>query len=248
MIPPCYVITLNENLGEQGEKLKEVGLNPITFHGVDARKDEHFLYTDYVDPDCLQTCPKSVIGCGLSHILLARHIYYTGASIAIIMEDDAFPIVENINEEIQKVISEVPDDWQIIKMHCDSHCKNGTNLIDTIVGSAAAYLINRRGMEIMMNTRVEKHIDIQQLDILKIYKTSTNLFRTDESSSTNKIKSGISVSPVLDYIMPITSGEKTWDDMASFKLIRIPVLDKELNVIQVIGLLVLLLLIVCILI
>ena len=229
MIPPCYVITLNGNLGEQGEALKEVGLNPIIFNGVDARKDEHLQYIDYINPTCLDMCPKSVIGCGLSHVLLAQKIYYTGASIAIILEDDAFPIVKHLEDEIHKVINEVPDDWECIKMHCDPHCVDGQNENEKN-GSTAAYILNRKGMEIVMNTRVQWHIDWQFNNILKMYKTRTNLFITDERKvSTNRIQSHTFLSYIMDEIRPIKTGEKTWDDLHSYKFFRIPNTSIELT-------------------
>jgi hypothetical protein len=231
MIPPCHVITLNEDLGEQGEILKGYGLNPILFPGVDARKDEHIPYVDSIDPMCLEMCPKSVIGCGLSHILLARKIYYTGASIALILEDDAYPTVTNLEDEITKVLNEVPDDWEIIRLHCDTHCVDGTNKVGQN-GSTAAYLINRKGMEIMMNTKVNNHIDWQQNTILNIYKSKINLFWTDEKRiSTNRIQTTTFLSGIMDVVSPITSGEKTWDDKLSYKTLRIPFTNTEINAI-----------------
>jgi hypothetical protein len=233
MIPPTYVITLNKDLGEQGVALRNVGLNPILFHGIDSRKDEHLQYVDKISPLCLQTCPKSAIGCGLSHVLLAQKIYYTGASIALILEDDAYPKIDNLHEEISKTLNEVPDDWEIIKLHCDIHCKDGQNRVG-VNFSAAAYLINRKGMEIMMNTKVQRHIDSQQLMILKVYKSKVNLFWTHERKvSTNRIQQTSFVSNILDVVHPVTSGEKTWDDALSYKLIRIPFTNIELNWIMI---------------
>ena len=229
MIPPTYVVTLNKDLGEQGEALKKAGLDPIIFHGVDSRKDEHLQYIDHIDPRCLIICPKSVIGCGLSHIILAKKIYYTGASIALIIEDDAYPKVDNLEDEITKTLNEVPDDWEIIKLHCDIRCKDGQNKVGKN-GSTAAYLINRRGLEIMMNTKVLQHIDWQQTSILKLYKSKVNLFWTDErKESTNRIQQSTFVSNIMDVVKPITSGEKTWDDALSYKIIRIPFTNIEIN-------------------
>ena len=229
MIPPTYVVTLNKDLGEQGDALKKAGLDPIIFHGVDSRKDEHLQYIDQINPRCLIMCPKSVIGCGLSHILLAKKIYYTGASIALIIEDDAYPKVDNLEDEITKTLNEVPDDWEIIKLHCDIRCKDGQNEVGRN-GSTAAYLINRRGLEIMMNTKVLQHIDWQQTTILKLYKSKVNLFWTDErKGSTNRIQQSTFVSNIMDVVKPITSGEKTWDDALSYKILRIPFTNIEIN-------------------
>jgi hypothetical protein len=145
------------------------------------------------------------------------------------MEDDAFPIVDNLEYEITKVLNEVPDDWEIIRMHCDTHCVDGQNEVGGNA-SAAAYLINRKGMEIMMNTKLKGHVDWQQNDILNIYKTKVNLFRTDENKmSTNRIQTSSVISTVFEIVQPITTGEKTWDDKLSYKSVRIPYVNIELN-------------------
>jgi len=230
MIPPCYVITLNGTLGTQGDALKSVGLNPSIFHGINAKKDEHLKYVDYINPDSLRSRPKSILGCGLSHVLLAQKIFYTGASIALILEDDAYPIDGfDIEQEIEKVINEVPEDWEIIRLHCDTHCVDGQNEIGDN-SSAAAYLINTKGMEIMMNTKVKDHIDWHQNEIINVYKSKVNLFYTVEDKvSTNRIQRKTIMSNIMENLQPITTGEKTWDDKLSYKSYRMPWNGIEIN-------------------
>ena len=82
----------------------------------------------------------------------------------------------------------------------------------------------------MMNTKVLQHIDWQQTSILKLYKSKVNLFWTDErKESTNRIQQSTFVSNIMDVVKPITSGEKTWDDALSYKIIRIPFTNIEIN-------------------
>ena len=144
MILPCYVISLNNNLGPQGDALKNSGLDPLLFNGINAKNDEHLDYLDTVSTSCKNICPKSVMGIGLSHIHVTKKIYDSGVEMALILEDDAFPIVDNLNEQIIKTLSEVPDDWEIIRLHCDTHCVDGSNKIGDN-SSNAAYIINRKG-------------------------------------------------------------------------------------------------------
>jgi hypothetical protein len=114
-------------------------------------------------------------------------------------------------------------------MHCDTHCDDGLNKAGAN-GSTAAYILNRKGMEILMNTRVKWHIDWQFNKIFKLYKTRANLFMTDErKESTNRIQSHTFLSTVYNKIHPIKTGEKTWDDLHSYKVFRIPNTSIELT-------------------
>jgi hypothetical protein len=154
---------------------------------------------------------------------LAQKIFYTGASIALILEDDAYPIDGfDIEQEIEKVLNEVPEDWEIIRLHCDSHCVDGQNEIGDN-SSAAAYLINTKGMEIMMNTKVKDHIDWHQNEIINVYKSKVNIFYTVENKvSTNRIQSKTVIGDLMENWQPITTGEKTWHDKLSYKSYRMP--------------------------
>ncbi len=233
MLPPCYVISLNDSLGDQGEALKKVGLNPILFKGINAKKKEHLNFIEQIKPYCRYICPHSAMAIALSHIFAAEKLYESNANMGIIMEDDAFPIDGiNLECEIKKVLGEVPDDWHIIRMHCDSHCVDGQNDIGNDNASGAAYIINRRGMEIMINSKVKGHIDFQQNEIMNVYKTRKNLFVTIEKKSTNRIQTHTIISDIMDIIRPIKTGEKTWDDKLSYKSFRIPFVNIELTLIH----------------
>jgi hypothetical protein len=244
MIPPTFVISLNEDLGKQGKALREAGLDPVLFKGVNGRKGEHSKYEDRLAPFCEHTCPGSVKGIGLSHILLAEHLYQRGVSLALILEDDAFPFEKfNLEKEIDKVLSEVPEDWEIIKLHTGGNCINGSNTNKKTNNSAAAYLINTQGLEKLRKLKLVYHIDIQQNYTFNIYKSKMNLFWTDESKSTNRKDDTYFLAPILEYINPVTCGEQNYNNILSFTLFRIPFTNIELTNYQVILILVLIFLI-----
>jgi len=238
MIPPTFVISLNEDLGKQGKALREAGLDPVLFKGVNGRKGEDSKHKNRLTTFCNYMCPGTVKGCGLSHILLAEHLYQRGIQLALILEDDAYPFEKfDLNNEIDKVLSEVPEDWEIIKLHCDVWCKDGSNKSGFGNGSAAAYLINTKGLEKLKSLKLLYHIDAQQTMSFNIYKSKVNLFWADEKNSTNRKDGTYWLTPILDFFFPITSGEKTYDNMLSFKTIRIPFINIELTTYQVILLL-----------
>jgi GR25 family glycosyltransferase involved in LPS biosynthesis len=98
---PCHVIYLGDGFPNH-QSLLDIGVDPIGFKGIDARKDEHLTYTDNINPICKHLCPKGKIGCALSHVLLAQQLYDSGVDAAIVLEDDAYPIVSDLNEEMKK--------------------------------------------------------------------------------------------------------------------------------------------------
>lgn len=222
---PCYVIHLGDTFPNR-QSLLDVGLKPIGFKGVNGKKDEYLHHLDRLNPVCQLTCPKSVIGCGLSHILLAEKLSDEGVPIALVLEDDAYPTVPHI--DFEEIVRSVPSDWEMIKLHCDMWCKDGT--VDAKGKlSAAAYILNRKGIEKVKNINLLTHIDGQfNFENLTMYKTKYNLFRTDESSSNSRPTSSRDHWLTM-YIPEPTSGEKNETQVFAFKYFRIPGTSIELS-------------------
>jgi GR25 family glycosyltransferase involved in LPS biosynthesis len=230
VVPPCYVITLGTDFPNR-KSLQSVGLNPILFKGVDARKDEHLKYPEYVEQRCQDTCPKTAIGCGLSHVLLAEKLFDEGHDIALVLEDDAYPKVQNF--DFDEILEYVPDDWEIIKLHSDLYSKDNT--YNTYHASTAAYIINRKGMYKLKNTKVSFHIDYQisYMTDIKIYKSRVNMFATDETTSINREDSSIHWHTY--FRSKFTTGEKTELHSLSYKFFRIPGTSIEISPRQVLD-------------
>ena len=206
---PCYVI----HLGDDFQNRDAIAhWDPVGFKGVDARRNEHLRHLDRVHPVCQRVCTKSVIGCGLSHVLLSEKLHNEGVPIALVLEHDAYPLVPEL--DIDRITSEVPDDWEVIRLHCDAYCDESNEV--GLNGSTAAYLINASGMQKMKDAKVATHIDFQQLllERIKVYKTRRNLFRTDESSSDNRAKGPPHW--LAKWLPKPTSGEKTTDHVLSY--------------------------------
>jgi hypothetical protein len=169
---------------------------------------------------CVSACPKGVMGCGLSHILLAQKLWDQGTDVALVLEDDVYPSVDNLQEEMEKVMREVPEDWGIIKLHCDM-CLDGTQPKGAN-GSFAAYIVNRKGMNYLKNLQLDWHIDLQVSGDPMVYKSHTNLFWADENGSSNRDTQSTLVGSFLELFRPKLSGEKTVDHVFAYKVIRIP--------------------------
>ena len=176
----AFVINLDDskaNYEKQKPYLENLGLEVNRFRAINGNKDEYLKYTDYINPLGLEFSPKSVIGCSLSHILLAKYIsenfndpYY------LIFEDDAFPLKEYndkyiFNYELTNTINEVniiDPNWDIISLHNFGNY-NDTNNINILTGSAAAYLINNKSVKKLAKQKVTWHHDIVQNILYRKY-------------------------------------------------------------------------------
>ena len=231
MAVPCYVIHLGSDFGNRKSLY---GLNPIGFKGVNGKKDEHLDHLDYIDPDCSENCPKSALGCGLSHILLAEKLYDEGLDTALVLEDDAY--LKSVHLDFEEIYKSVPSDWEIIKLHCDVNCKDNSHV--TNFGSTAAYIINRKGMYKLKNLKLKFHIDFQMVKLsdIVVYKSQKNLFWTDETKSSNR-QTGTR-HWVTNFIRDPTSGEKNKQHIFEYPIHRIPGTSIELTTGTIINILV----------
>jgi GR25 family glycosyltransferase involved in LPS biosynthesis len=247
-----YVINLEKSIdkfNKQKPKLETMGLEIERFNAINAIEDEHLNYKDNITKIALFFTPKSVIGCALSHILLAKHILLNDNDkpYVLIMEDDALPIeldkqtlLNNINDTV-KTINILDPAWDIIQLHSDA-CYPCPNSYTThpLCGSTAAYLISNRGAEKMRDLKVMSHIDMHTSASIKFkkYRTKNNLFWTDENMSLNRIDTNNILlklkSIILTKLIPLR-GEKIWEHFLNFKVLRIPGINKEFTGNQLIN-------------
>ena len=250
-----FVINLDTNIKNfyyQKSILKNIGIIVERFKGINAIDNEHLKYKSYINDLALILSPKSIIGCGLSHILLANKIKNLNLDIALIMEDDAFPLFnkKNFNKILNTTIQEInilDKDWDIIQLHSDApFSTHETYFTHSLCGSTAAYLISKKGAIKMSKEKVFWHIDIHTSSnsYFKKYRTHYNLFWCDESYSLNRIKSSNYLlnfkSQILNILIPLR-GEKKWKDFLNFKIINIP-FYKEITADEFINLFILYLL------
>jgi hypothetical protein len=241
----AFVINLDdykENFEKQKPYLENLGLEVHRFKAINGNKDEHLQYKSYIHPVALEFTPKSVIGCGLSHLLLVKYItenfnddYY------LIMEDDAHPLEKYNNTKafyakINTTISEVSNidpNWDIINLHTDLKCTT-TNNINILSGSAAAYLISKNITKKLLQYKIYHTPDILTNFTTNKYKSTENLFYTDERSSTNRIfNNNIYLLDLklllISLFMNIECGEKSHIYFLTFKLFKINNTNYTLN-------------------
>jgi len=177
-----YIINLDKDV-DRLEKIT-TELRPNLFKRIKAiNGNEH----DFInEPSIYQTskyfCPKSVLGCNLSHRLaLKTFLDESKKDMALILEDDAEPIHKNYIERIEKCICSAPDDWDIIKLDWMRNLPFSDSKKEFLCGYSAfatAYLINKKGANKILNNTIYWHYDI---DInfygLNIYNNNEKLFK-----------------------------------------------------------------------
>lgn len=250
-----YIINLHnyiDNYIKQKPFLESIGLTPHRFIGVNATQNEH-LYSNYrkhISNFTLEFTPKSVIGCGLSHILCCKHIYNNILSnckdntFFLIMEDDAYPKYDKkifydlLNKNLNDIILLDPN-WEIIQLHSDGFINtNKTYITHYFCGSTAAYLISKKGIEKMSNAHIKGHLDFvtQNFISFRKYRVKDNLFYTDEKHSLNRVISNkinlynLSLylkSKIIEKFGIKIRGEKSFSNYLEFKLIKLPFFKKE---------------------
>ena len=253
-----YIINYNKQL----PYLENLGLKVERFKAINAIKNEHLnpIYKPYISKFALNFQPKSVIGCALTHILSAKHIYDNNLNdydYFLIMEDDAFPCYnkDEFYRLLNKSLNEIQildKNWDIIQLHSDAFFPN-TETYNThyACGSTAAYLISRKGLEKSLDIKVYSHADFIQHNFLKFnkYRVKSNLFWTDEKHSVNRvIDTGLGFynlslsakSNIIEFInkfilsIPLR-GEKTYSHFLEFKIIKLPYFHKEYTANEVID-------------
>jgi hypothetical protein len=219
----CYVITLNPcyKSTDTYNTLINMGLNVIIIPGVIATDRDIAKYPFR---------PRVAIGIFIAHRNAWEAILKDDVSMALILEDDAIPICNNID-----FASLLNMDFDILKLHSDNN---------NISSSAAAYIIKNDTAENFVNSFsvFNGHVDrdiwlncwFKGLKLLMV----DNLFITDENNSTNRIKNKSSIySYIIDKFK--SNDTKSHNDKINYSLFRLN--NREITIRESITILVTLL-------
>ena len=102
---PKFVITLerSNNIDNFKNIYDKNNINYQLFYAVDARQNQHLKYRNIIHPISLLLTPKKILGCALSHILLAKIIVKNNIEYSLILEDDTYPYdYVNLDNNIEK--------------------------------------------------------------------------------------------------------------------------------------------------
>jgi GR25 family glycosyltransferase involved in LPS biosynthesis len=257
-----FVINLDrtiDNYNRQLPYLLSLGLDVHRFRGVDGKKNEHLQYRHIIDSMYYNFVCTSTLSISLSHILVSTYITElidkndNNDPYFLIMEDDAYPLYnrDTFQSIIDKTVSDIESfdkNWDIILLHEDNICNTYINKCDDFSyniqsssTSFAAYLVSRSGA-LKISTEKDFFYNLDKTTSnkkYKKYKTKVNLFFTNETTSDNRSTIHNSLSRFIEDILNrffIIKGEKKWNDILNYKVMKVPLIDCELTNIHIIVL------------
>ena len=132
--------------------------------------------------------PDNLLGQGISHILLNKHIYEKDKNEIAVVLEDTIRILYGYRE-IEDIILKAPKDWEYINLNCTSICeykRNNWNI--DLNASMAGYIINKKGAKKLSELKLSTYIDIQiNKENIKIYKSPKKLIEL-KKYNTNSYK------------------------------------------------------------
>ncbi len=224
----AYVVNLDRQV-ENYQKVEDAmndlgGFNVQRVSAIDGKRGDHLPFVESETTWlCKNTCPDSVIAIALSHKKVARMILDSGVDYALVMEDDATPIKDDFHEKLQKTLSQFPDKWDIILLHCNGICVDSNKVVFG-TGSTAAYLINKSGAQKLLNLKINTHIDAQMYYLsnsFDTYKSKDNLFITDDSDSTQSNKTTISSSIKSKILRKFPNSTELFANSLNYNYVKI---------------------------
>lgn len=230
-----YVINLDsqrERFAVQSRHLRDAGVFPIvrvrgnTYDEIPpAEKERYFKHRAFI--------PKSNMGCIYSHLWTLRHFLETDPhDVALIMEDDAFPLVdaETLRNKLRG-----DRDWDMLSLHCDGFCPTSRAPAGRMSTSTAAYFVTKEGARRLLQQKYEYHFDIDTSkfgDVRKIVEPANSFWTDEDAVMSGKFsvnRKGVKYCPSVLKNVKGNRGEKNVCHAMWYKLFRIPGLNYEVT-------------------
>lgn len=237
----AYIINLDRapvRLQNTEEQLAKTDIPSIRWRATDAKNPTALEILEL--KEAYKYCPPVAKAISLSHIRLARYLLANDHnSFALVLEDD-ININSKVSSSMLNAIAVSYNNWDIIRLvslgfppSSGNQIKNWRNLIS---GSAAAYLINKKGQEKLANAQIKFHIDIHSNFMCNVFihKSDPPLFtvNTEDSSQIEQYTSATSLSN-------ITIGGATIQYICG-----LPIFGESITISHCIGIMLLLLIII----
>lgn len=190
----CYVLNLTTQRGrykKQLPELQKVGLEPQRVRSVRYVGDEgHEEIISRFPTGIWHNMAHQMRGMALSHCKAALEFMKSGEDMCLILEDDAFPVAQSVEEfeaSVKGEIPRVPNGWWTIQLHADCPipglCMKNTS---GACVSTAAYLLSREGAAHILDNPVlalDWGRAWRRAQGDPLFSVQENLFWTDESTS-----------------------------------------------------------------
>jgi len=223
-----YVINLDsqrERFEAQSQSLREVGILPVRIRAFTRDEipeqdvDRHFAR------HARHVTPHSNMACAYSHIVALKTFLETDPKpVALILEDDAFPLVD---VEALRKTAQTHGEWDMLSLHCDGLCPEGGGAPGRLSASAAAYFVTREGAQKILHHKFDYQYDLDTTYVRGLRKRvdRENSFWTDEdatmSGSWSTNRKNVRGCPTLLRDVRGNRGEKNVCHAMWYKLFRV---------------------------
>ena len=119
-----YLINMDkdtERLIKVTKECKKFNINFERFSGVNPLKLSKKELNKYVTQTCQNICPNGIIGCGVSHLKIYEDALKNNYKNILVLEDDVY-FCDELYEEIDNAMKELPEDYDILYLGCFGWC------------------------------------------------------------------------------------------------------------------------------
>ena len=119
-----YLINMDkdtERLEKVTKECKKFNINFERFCGIDPLKLSKKELNKYVSKTCQNICPNGIIGCGVSHMKIYEDALKNNYKNILVLEDDVY-FDDELYEELNKAMTELPEDYDILYLGCFGIC------------------------------------------------------------------------------------------------------------------------------
>ena len=119
-----YLINMDkdtERLEKVTKECKKFNINFERFCGIDPLKLSKKELNKYVTQTCQNICPNGIIGCGVSHMKIYEDALKNNYKNILVLEDDVY-FDDELYEELNKAMTELPEDYDILYLGCFGIC------------------------------------------------------------------------------------------------------------------------------
>jgi glycosyl transferase family 25 len=123
-----YLINMDkdtEKLDKITKECKKFNINFERFSGVNPLKLSEEELDKYVTKICQNICPNGIIGCAVSHLKIYEDALKNNYKNILVLEDDVY-FDDDLYEVLDKSMSELPEDYDILYLGCTGLCDKKT--------------------------------------------------------------------------------------------------------------------------
>jgi hypothetical protein len=136
--------------------------------------------------------PDKTLAIALSHRAVAAEVARDGGSPALVLEDDVYPLVDDLRPAIDECIARAKSGWDVILLNTAGP---GCTVCEDerpgrLCGSAAAYMLSPEGAKKLATAAISWHADIVRNSDAYDVRQGPELFGTDDAEPSGVVVGG----------------------------------------------------------